>query len=249
MWINPVEFHLSCTLDETDEDLQRLLAATQQSLNVKFTSAIGFNNLVRPYFRKALVLFNLLVTAVFSKPTEKNKIIDTHSNPTTLESIETQINIQHLLLNYQHDIVFEKSDFMQIEIDFAKYLTCGKRRVANVWRGLLSIQQLYFIIDEPREFYPFGLIKTRSILSMLMEDPSKAQGIRKASLDELTELMQKTAMSEVEIDDSCCAAWKFINGHLKSMTAELKEASDERWLFILKCLRNISEPNKSSGLR
>lgn len=222
-----------------------------------FGQSNQYGQLTQSYVQKTFTIFNLLISSncVCDDESTVNKlpIISKMVSNTQNELIETQLNIQYLLLNR---LVLEKplaiNDFSRYEIELVRFFNPNDINHSNVMKLLPSMQDLYYIIEHPREFYPFGLIKAYEILSMLIVLDGEFQAMsftfRKLSVNELEDVIQATHQ-EGDDDDVVEAMWKYVIAHLNCYEIDVRNISREQISKIIVHLRKITRCCRSSDLR
>lgn len=169
------------------------------------------------------------------------------------ELIETQLNIKYLLLNRS---ILQKlnasHEFSRYEIELARYFERNEIYRANGIKLLPSTQDLYYVIDHPQQFYPFGVIKAYEILSMLITADGAFQGtpseLKKLTINELEGIIQATRHEE-DVDEVVEAMWKFVIAHLNHCEINSSSISTEQISNMIVHLRSITCCYRSSDLR
>lgn len=210
--------------------------------------------LTQSYIQKTFSIFNLLISTNLqideNNPNALPIISSTVLN-TQNELLETQLNIQYLLLSQSMEESIASYDFSRYEIELVEFFERNHRISEIILKQLPSINDLYFIIDHPKQFYPFGVIRSYEILSILIT-PTDAferhDNLKRLTFSELEEIM--TAANEEDgVDDVVDCMWKFITAHLSHCQIDSKQITTKQIANIMTHLRNITQCDKSFNLR
>lgn len=239
--MNPIDSVLMNSLVEVRDEFVKTFAAYDQC-----------GLLTQSYIQKPFTIFNLLISSNLEKDQHKlvglPLITSTVSN-TQHELIETQLNIQFLLLSETQQ--FSGSDFSCYEIELGKYFERNHEMRENIMHLLLSLNNLYYVIDHPKQFYPFGIIRAYEILSILIKAPDAFERypeLKTLTFSELEEIMT-AASAEEGVDEVADSMWKFITAHLNHCQIDSTQIAAKQVSNIITHLRDITDGSKSSDLR
>lgn len=211
-----------------------------------------YGTLTQSYTQKAFTIFNLVLSINVENDPNQLPIISTVISNTQNELIETQLNVKYLLLCQSHDWVIQGYEYYsRYETELVKFVA-GNESQQKLMESLLpSTKDLYVIMDNKNEFYPFGVIKAYEILSMLISATdafTKDPELIKLKTDQLIEIME-TASEQDGVDDITDAMWKYIIAHLKHIHIDRTHITNEQISSIVLHSRNSTQSYKSSSLR
>lgn len=220
----------------------------------QFIHSNQYGQLTHSYAQKPFTIFNLLISSICScDGDEHNKLQIIPVSITQNELIETQLNIKYLLLNRS---ILQKLnvsyEFSRYEIELVRFLEQNDNYRRNAIKLLPSIQNLYYIIDHPHQFYPFGVIKAYEILSMLITNDGEFQEasfeLKELSINELEGVIQATRQED-DVDEVAEAMWKFVIAHLNHCEINSSSISAEQISNVIVHLRSVTCCYRSSDLR
>lgn len=224
-----------------------------------FGQSKQYGRLTQSYVQKAFTIFNLWIS---SKCVDKHdesigsKLQPIMVSNTQNELIETQLNIEYLLLSQSisHKTV-TINDFSRYEIGLIRSLDQNENNCKNVMKLLPSIQDLYYIIDHSLEFYPFGMIKAYQILSMQIALSDKSQTsfpaieIKKLTINELEQLFQAGANQSNDVDEVAESMWKYVIAQLNRCEINSSSITIAQMANMIEHIKNITCCYRSSDLR
>lgn len=222
-----------------------------------FIQSNQYSQLTQSYVQKPFTVFNLLISSICFGGDENMKkklqTIPVIVSKTQNEMIETQLNIQYLLLNRSVLKNLNAShDFSHYEIELVRFIVQNESYCSNAFKLLPSTQELYYIIDHPQQFYPFGVIKAYEILSMLIAFDGAFQktsfNLKKLNINELEKVIEATHQVD-DVDEVAGAMWKYVIAHLGHCEIGLSSISTEQISNIIIHLRSITSCYRSSDLR
>lgn len=218
-----------------------------------FVQSNQYDHLTQSYVQKLFTIFNLLISSNCSCDENEHMAILVMVSNSQNELIETQLNIKYLLLNRSILQNLNAShEFSRYEIELVRFFEQNPSYHKNAVKLLPSIQDLYYIIDHPRQFYPFGVIKAFEILSMLIAADGKFQQtypeLKRLTINELEGIIQATRQED-DVDEVADAMWKFVIAHLNHCKINSSSISAEQISNIIVQLRSITCCYRSSDLR
>lgn len=230
------------------ELLQRLIEVRDKFVT-NFAHSNQYGQLTQSYSQKSFTLFNLLLSANVEN---EASIISTSVLNTQNELIETQLNIKYLLLyRPNQDIIESSNEFSRYEVEFLTFFQSTKHRnIENILNLLPSIKDLYHIIENKREFYPFRLIKAYEILSLLITPPdafTQMADLKRLSIVDLIEYMD--AIDGEGVDNVEEAMWKFVAAHLNHHQIQPSHVNIEQIQRIIAHLRKSAQSHRIPSLR
>lgn len=240
-----------------DSQLFDLFVEIRNEFVDHFVQSNQYGQLTQSYVQKPFTIFNLLISSICFDD-DKHVANDLQTVPvlvsnTQNEVIETQLNIQYLLLigSKLHELS-AGHEFSRYEIALVRSLGQNDRHCLNAMNLLPSSRDLYYIIAHPRQFYPFGIIKVYEILSMLIAFDgafkSMSFDFQKLTFDELERVIEATH-EEDDVDDVAEAMWKYVIAHLNRCDMSLSSISTEQISNVMTHLRSITCCYRSSDLR
>lgn len=237
-----------------DESLMQLLIDVRDNHVWTLAHSNQYNQSTQSYIQKSFTIFNLLISSNIEQTqngsNELPMILSVNSN-TSNELIETQLNIKYLLLSQSHQRSLDSHDFSRYEIDLVRFFERNHRINTELSKLLPSINDLYYIISHPKQYYPFGVIRAYEILSSLLslsDSFEKYAELKRLSINELEEIMDATKKEE-NVDDVADSMWKFITAHLNHCDIQPSNITTKQIANILAHLRNITQCYKSYSLR
>lgn len=217
-----------------------------------FVQSNKYGQLTQSYVQKPFTIFNLLISSTCLCDGDENmdnrsQTIPVMVSNTQNELIETQLNIKYLLLNRSTLQKLNAShEFSRYEIELVRFFDQNERYRANAIKLLPSIQDLYYIVDHPRQFYPFSVIKAYEILSMLIAIDEN--DLKKLTINELEGVIQATHQED-DVDEVAEAMWKFVIAHLNRCEINTSSISTEQISNLFVNLRSITCSYRSTDLR
>lgn len=242
-------FYYSDRFHPIDEWLEYQLLEVRNEFVKNFTQSGEYAQLTQSYVQKTFTIFNLLLSVIVE---HESSIVSFKVQNTRYELVETQLNILYLLFSQsdqQTIATIDLRDFSCYEIELVKFLQRNHSNNTIILQLLPSISNLYNIIESKREFYPFGVIKTYEILSMLITPFDafvKNSELKPLSVRELVDIM---IVANDEVDDVSEAMWKLIMAQLSHHEVTPSRVPIEHIKDIVSHLRNSTQSYKSSGLR
>lgn len=215
----------------------------------QFTNGNQYGKLTQSYVQKAFTLFNLLLSINFAKESNQPPITNTLVSNTQKELIETQLNIKYLLLCQSYEKRVLSHDYSRYEIELVRFVAGNELHVKIIQNLLPSTKNLYSILHNENEFYPFGVIKAYEILSLLASTPDAFEvdsELNNLTAKQLLKLMA-TASEQEGIDEITEAMWKYISAQLKHI--DPLQFTAEQISNIILHLRNSAQSYRSPGLR
>lgn len=236
-----------------DPQLFDILIEIRNEFVNHFAQSNQYGQLTQSYVQKPFTIFNLLISSICFGGNENMsddlQTICVMVANTQNELIETQLKIQYLLLNRSIEQKLEAShDFSRYEIELVRFLGQNESYCTNALKLLPSTQALYYIIDHPRQFYPFGVIKAYEILSMLIVFQRPSFDVKKLTINELERVIE-AIQQEDGVDEVAEAMWKYVNAHLGHCEIGLSSISTEQISNILVHLRGATSCYRTSDLR
>lgn len=213
-----------------------------------FSQSNQYGQLTQSYVQKSFTIFNLLLSA--NVESGNTSIISASVLNTQYELIETQLNIKYLFLCQPNQEIIATNDFSHYEIELIKIFTRNQINNKIIPHLLPSTKDLYYIIDQKSEFYPFGIIKAFEILSLLITPVDAFEtnsDLKWISIGELMEMMN--VIDDEGVDDVENAMWKFITAHLHHCQLNPAQVTTEQMTQIIAHLRNSTQSHRSPGLR
>lgn len=241
-----------------DPQLFHLLIKIRNDFVDHFVQSNQYGQLTQSYVQKSFTIFNLLVSSICFDD-DRSLVNDLQTVPvlvlnTQNEVIETQLNIQYLLLNGSklHELNASSHEFSRYEIELVRSLAQNDRFCSNAMKLLPSARDLYYIVAHPRQFYPFGVIKAYEILSILISFEGTFKGLsfdfKKLTFEELEKVIEATH-EEDDVDDVAEAMWKYVIAHLNHCEMSLSSISTKQISNVMTHLRSITCCYRSSDLR
>lgn len=238
----------------------QLFGALLDIRNEFFGHFLRFNQygqLTQSYVQKPFTIFNILISSICCDG-DGDSADDLQTVPVTVantqnEVIETQLNIQYLLLKgLKLPEQSASHKFSRYEIALVRAISPNDRYCSNAMKLLPSAGNLYYIIDHPRQFYPFGVIKAYEILSMLISSDGKFKSIsfdlKRLTINRLEAVMSETHQAD-DVDDVAEAMWKYVIAHLNRCEVSQTSVSTEQISNMIIHLRSITCCYRSSHLR
>lgn len=86
------------------------------------------------------------------------------------------------------------STFHNLRWSWCDFFNQNYANRSKAMKMLSSIRDLYHIIDRPRDFYPFDVIKAHEMLSLLtaMDGKFQEKSIKKLTVNQFEEVIQAT---------------------------------------------------------
>lgn len=232
-----------------DPSSTNLLIETRNKFVKMFAESNQYGFLTQPYIQKSFTIFNLLISS--SIETDDMSSVPLIALNTQNELIETQLNIKYLLLTESMCDSESNYDFSRYEIDLIEFFKRNHTSRVNILRVLPSIKDLYHIIEHPKQFYPFGVIRAYEILSILIVSKDafeRHHELKRLTFSDLEELMIQ-ASEEEGVDDVADSMWKYISAHLNHCQVHPSQVTTKQISNVLTHLRHITQCYKSINLR
>lgn len=194
----------------------------------------------------------MLLSICLESTQEDLPVVSVHVSNTHHEVLETQLNIWHLVLSRGSDESLDRRDVSRYEIEFTNFVASNEKfKKVVVFKLLPPVHYLYTIMENRKQFYPFGTIKSYEILSLLLKLPAafeECPALRKLSVDELLKIIRQLEDSD-EIDEIKNPMWKFINAHLSYHQMSFENFDTERLSLVLTSIKMNTQPYKSTIMR
>lgn len=193
-----------------------------------------------------MLLSNCLQSTDENLPVVTIKILNTHH-----EVLETQLNVWHLILLRGSDESLDCRDVSRYEIEFSNFVERNEKFEKNLFNLLPSVHYLYTVMENRKQYYPFGTIKAYEILSLLLKSPTAFEvnpELRRLSVDELLKSIRQLEDCD-EIDEIKSSMWRFINAHLSHHRISFQNFDNERFSLVLTSIKTNTQPYKSTILR
>lgn len=234
-----------------DAELLETLVGIRNEFIDYVSQANQYSQLTQSYVQKPFTIFNLFISSVCASRTgENSKLESILVSNTQNELIETQLNIQYLLLNPSIlQTTVADREFSRYEIGLVRFLEQNECNRRNVMELLPSIPDLYYVIDHPQECYPFGVIKAYEILSMLIRQNGESSELKKLTIDELEKVINAAAHQGNDVDEVADATWKYVIAQLNRCEIDSATISTEQMANMIEHLRNITCCYRSPDLR
>lgn len=240
-----------------DSQLFDVLVEIRNEFVDHFVQSNQYGQLTQSYVQKPFTIFNLLVSSICFGDAE-NMANDVRTIPVIVsntqdEVIETQLNIQYLLLNGSklHELN-ASHEYSRYEIELVRSFGQNDKYCSNAMKLLPASRELYYIIDHPQQFYPFGVIKAYEILSMLIsfdgEFKSTSFDFKKLTIDQLERVIEATPQED-GVDKVVEAMWKYVTAHLNRCEISQSSIPAEQIANMINHLRSITCSYRSSDLR
>lgn len=220
-----------------------------------FANPTLYNQLTRSYVQKPFTLFNFLLSTCHNTSIDELGIVSVPITNTQTELLETQLNVWHLLLLQKCGMSIAGYDFSRNEIELVKFVGDDTNRAEILLSLLPSVSYLYHIIENEKEYYPFGVVKSYEILGIILGNPNefdKKRELKEISIDEVMEMIKELSKMD-EIDEITEPKWKYINAqilhHTGSNEKKLLKTDEINLLMILSIIRRNTQPHKSASLR
>lgn len=222
-----------------------------------FAQSNQYGQLTQSYVQKPFTVFNLLISSIcFEGDTNignGSQIVPITVSNTQNELIETQLNIEYLLLNRS---ILQKlnasHEYTRYEIELVRFFVENECYCENAMKLLPTTHDLYYIIDHPQQFYPLGVIKTYENLSMLIARDSTIQKmslkLKKLTINELERVIEDTHQED-DVDDVAEAMWKYVIAHLSHCKISQSSISVKQISNMIIHLRSITCCYRSADLR
>lgn len=217
----------------------------------QFTKCNQYGLLTQSYVQKAFTIFNLLLSINFESESSQLSTISRVISRTQNELIETQLNIKYLLLCQSHQKTILSYDYSRYETELVKFVAGNESHERTIHNLLPSTKDLYLIMNNRNEFYPFGVIKAYEILSILVgatDAFEKDPELIRLTTEQLIEILERASEQE-GIDDITEAVWKYLTAHLTHIHFDVSHVTAEQIANIIRHSRNCTQSYKSSGLR
>lgn len=237
-----------------DSSLMQLLTDVRDNFVWTLAHSSQYGQLTQSYIQNSFTIFNLLISSnIEQTQNDSNELpmISSIISNTSNELIETQLNIKYLLLSQSLHKSMDCHDFSRYEIDLVRFFERNHRINVEISKLLPSINDLYYIIGHPKQFYPFGVIRAYEVLSLLLslsDSFEQYPELKRLNINELEEIMDATKKEE-NVDDVADSMWKFITAHLNHCDIQLPNITTKQIANIIAHLRNITQCYKSSSLR
>lgn len=237
-----------------DASLIDLLINVRNDFLKTFAESDQYGQLTQSYVQKTFSIFNLLIASnLVNGQSDSNTlpVVSVGISNTQFELIETHLNIKYLLLCEFEKKSVDSSEFSRYEIELMRFLKRNPQTIERVSSLLPSITELYYIIEHPAPFYPFGVIKAYEILSILIAKVDAIEShraLKMLKINEMEHLILATNREE-DVDDVADAMWKFIAAHLSLCQIHPSHVTIQQITNIIAHLRNITECYKSADLR
>lgn len=210
-----------------------------------------YNRLTQSYAQKSFTIFNMLLSICLELTADDLPVVNVKVSNTHHEVLETQLNIWHLMLLRGSDENLDCRDVSRYEIEFTNFVGRNEKFEKIVFKLLPSVHYLYTVMENRKQFYPFGTIKAYEILSLLLKSPAAFEEnpeLRRLSVDELLKAIRQLEDCD-EIDEIKNPMWRFINAHLLHHQICFENFDNERLSLVLTSIKTNTQPYKSTILR
>lgn len=193
-----------------------------------------------------------MLLSICLESTEENlPVLNVQVSNTHHEVLETQLNIWHLMLLRGSEDSSDSRDVYHYEIEFTNFVGSNEKLEKVVFNLLPAVHYLYTIMENRKQFYPFGTIKAYEILSLLLKSPAAFEQnseLRRLSVDELLQIIRQLEDCD-EIDEIKNPMWRFINAHLSYHQISCENFDTEKLSFVLSSIKTNTQSYKSTIMR